>query len=87
MRCSKELDEAINWFKERDIPLYGINEDPGQKEWTQSPKVFANLYIDDAALGAPLMFDETISDRPFIYWKMVERLLISGITDGAPDPF
>lgn len=55
MRSGKELDEAVEWFKTNDISLYGINNNPTQKNWTQSPKVFANLYIDDAALGAPLL--------------------------------
>ena len=48
------LQPAIDWFAERDLPLYGINENPTQKEWTSSPKVYGNVYIDDAALGAPL---------------------------------
>ncbi|GHU10968.1 hypothetical protein FACS1894151_10560 [Spirochaetia bacterium] len=54
MRSGLELEAAVNWFKENGIDLYGVNEDPGQKEWTKSPKVFANIYIDDAALGCPL---------------------------------
>jgi len=56
MRSGPQLEAAVNWFKDHDIPLYGVNEDPGQKEWTQSPKVFANMYIDDAALGCPLLY-------------------------------
>lgn len=32
------LDDAVNWFKQNDIPLYGINENPTQKTWTNSPK-------------------------------------------------
>jgi hypothetical protein len=86
MRCGKELDEAVKWFKERDIPLYGINEDPGQKEWTQSPKVFANLYIDDAALGITLSFDKRISERPFVDWDHAALFLMRDKIGGAPDP-
>ena len=41
MRCRDTggvdtLQPAIDWFKEREIPLYGINENPSQKEWTTS---------------------------------------------------
>ena len=82
MRSGKELEAAVNWFKDNDIPLSGINEDPGQKEWTQSPKVYANLYIDDAALGCPLIYPvkgflpgEDISGRPYVDWEKVEQLL------------
>lgn len=47
------LQDAIDWFEKNGIPLWGINENPKQKEWTSSPKIFANIYIDDAALGMP----------------------------------
>ena len=76
MRSGKELQEAVDWFKANDIPLYGINEDPDQKKWTQSPKVYANLSIDDAALGCPLIFNPEISDRPFVNWPEVLRLFL-----------
>jgi hypothetical protein len=49
------LDEAINWFKENNIDLWAINENPEQKSWTNSNKQYANLFIDDAALGCPLL--------------------------------
>lgn len=75
MRSGNELIEAENWFKQNDIPLYGIQHDPDQNKWTSSPKCFANLYIDDAALGAPLKTDDKLSDRPFIDWKLAEKLL------------
>ena len=75
MRSGKELKEAINWFKKNDIELYVANENPTQKKWTNSPKVYANLYIDDAALGCPLKMDLSISDRPFVDWEAVSCLL------------
>jgi len=53
------LQPALDWFEERGIPLYGVNENPTQQEWTSSPKVYGNVYIDDGALGAPLKADET----------------------------
>ena len=51
------LQPALDWFSKRGIPLYGINENPTQKEWTSSPKAYGNIYIDDGALGAPLKAD------------------------------
>lgn len=48
------LTDAIDWFKQNNIPLYGIQRNPDQDSWTKSPKAYAQLYIDDAALGAPL---------------------------------
>ena len=70
------LDDAVNWFKNNNIPLYGINENPTQKSWTKSPKAYAELYLDDAALGIPLKYDVILSTRPFVDWDSVEELLI-----------
>jgi len=71
MRSNKELDEAVNWFMNNKIPLYGINHNSNQYTWTTSPKVYAQLYIDDAAFGAPLLFNKEISDRPYIDWDEI----------------
>ena len=75
MRWDKELKEAVKWFKDNDIPLFGINENLTQRKWTKSPKIYAHLYIDDAALGVPLILDESMSNRPFVDWKAVKSLL------------
>lgn len=75
MRSGKELVDAVQWFADNDIPLYGANENPTQKEWTLSPKVYAHLYIDDAALGCPLRFDRAVSSRPFVDWEVVDTYL------------
>lgn len=69
------LTDAVNWFKQNDIPLYGIQTNPTQKHWTESPKAYGQLYLDDAALGAPLKFDEKLSDRPFYDWAKAEAML------------
>lgn len=69
------LTDSINWFKENDIPLYGIQTNPDQKLWTDSPKSYAELMLDDTALGIPLKWDLSISKRPFVDWIMVEVLL------------
>jgi hypothetical protein len=69
------LTDALNWFKENDIPLYGIQTNPTQHTWTHSPKAYGQLYIDDAALGCPLKLNKYLSDRPFVDWQMVEVFL------------
>jgi hypothetical protein len=55
------------------VELYAVNGNPSQYGWTNSKKVYANLYIDDAALGVPLKFDET--GRGYVDWETVERVL------------
>lgn len=76
MRSGDELADAVQWFIDNDIPLYGVNENPTQKSWTSSPKVYANIYIDDAALGCPTILNPAVSSRPFVDWTAVEYYLL-----------
>ena len=69
------LDDAIDWFKKNNIPLYGIQENPTQSNWTTSPKAYAHVYIDDAALGCPLEWNTDICKRPYVDWNQVELIL------------
>lgn len=69
------LSDAVKWFADNDIPLFGIQTNPTQHFWTESPKAYGQIYLDDAALGAPLKFDEEISDRPFYDWDKAELML------------
>lgn len=68
------LTDAVRWFHDNRIPLYGINMNPDQT-WSNSPKVYAELYIDDAALGCPLKMNCEISERPFVDWDAVDEYL------------
>lgn len=70
------LTEAVNWFKENDIPLYGIQNNPTQHLWTTSPKAYGQVIIDDAAAGTPLKTDLSISSRPFVDWEKMREILI-----------
>ena len=70
------LQDAIRWFDENDIPLWGIQTNPTQYKWTNSPKAFAHLYIDDAALGCPLTHNPEFHHRPYVNWVEVEKYLI-----------
>ena len=72
----KQLTDAVNWFRDNNIPLYDINRNTTQFHWTTSPKVLADLYIDDAALGCPLCYSTT-GERPYVDWIEVEKILKS----------
>lgn len=60
------LSEAVKWFEDRNIPLYGINTNPTQEKWTSSPKAYGTLCLDDINLGARL--SKIAHLRPFIDW-------------------
>lgn len=78
MRSGEPLQDAVDWFKDHGIPLYGVNTNPTQTEWTQSPKAYAHVYIDDAALGCPLILPPEGATRPYVDWPAVRTHLELG---------
>lgn len=73
MRSGEYLTQAVKLVESFGIELYGININPTQHGWTESTKCYAQLYIDDAALGCPLIYPS--NDRPFVDWKTVISLM------------
>ena len=79
MRCGKELDEAVEYLRDEGIELFGVNHNPTQSAWTNSPKVYGHIYIDDAGVGCPLSWDG--HSRPFVDWDKVSKRLLYLIVD------
>lgn len=75
MRSGDKLKDAVKWFEQNGIELYGVNTNPTQHQWTDSPKAYANLYIDDAALGCPLKFDDKTS-RYYVDWDVAGPMAV-----------
>jgi hypothetical protein len=67
------LTDAVDFVKSHGINLYDVNINKMQNSWSTSPKVYAHIYIDDAALGCPLIYDTHIHPRPFVDWLAVEE--------------
>lgn len=49
------LLDAVRYLKDNGVELFGINENPDQASWSLSRKVYAHIYVDDAAYGCPLI--------------------------------
>lgn len=73
MRDGYQLEEALDWFKDNEIPLYSYQINPTQDTWTTSNKCYAHTYIDDAGLGCPLITPK--DERPWVDWKEVRNIL------------
>lgn len=73
MRDGEELKAAQTYCKENGISFFGVNQNPDQ-DWSTSPKAYANIYIDDAALGCPTTYDVQ-TKRVIVDWNRVEHLL------------
>ena len=67
------LADAVRWCRDRGLTFWAVNNNPEQSRWTTSRKVYANMYIDDAALGIPLL--QAGESRPFVDWEAVEHIL------------
>lgn len=64
------LQEAVDYLEENGVVLYGVNRNPDQDSWTNSPKAYGEIYVDDAAFGCPLIEVKGFS-RPCVDWKKV----------------
>lgn len=86
MRSGEHLPPAVFWFELHGIPLFGVNINPEQRSWTSSPKAYGHIYIDDAALGCPLITDDPIAreaGRGYVDWAKVREMLVSqGVLHG-----
>ena len=65
------LTAAVEYCRKAGIEFVAVNDNPAQKSWTGSPKLYANLYIDDAAYGCPLRANPRSGGRPFVDWEIV----------------
>ena len=41
----------------------------------KSPKVYADLYIDDLNLGVPLIYPKDKNAKPYVDWNAIEKML------------
>lgn len=66
------LQEAIDFCRERGVEFDGINESPEQ--FSTSAKQYAHVYIDDTALGCPL-----VEPRKVDWVGVIKLLLMKGV--------
>jgi hypothetical protein len=74
------LRDAVLYMESNGIKLFGVNRNPDQDSWTSSPKVYGDVYVDDAAFGCPLIQVKGFA-RSCVDWKKVgpqlEHMLLS----------
>jgi len=73
-RYGNVLSAAVDYLEKNGIKLFGVNENPDQFEWTSSPKPYGHLYIDDSAVGCPLIHPEDFF-RPCVDWEAVGKMV------------
>ena len=84
IRSGKALDDAVKWCKEQGLELYGINKNPIQHEWSNSPKIYGVLRVDDSNVGTKLIHDDKY--RPRVDCEYIEKNYTKEILEcAAPD--
>jgi len=73
------LSEAVEFCREHGVEFWGVNRNPEQDEWTTSPKAYAQVYVDDAAFGCPLIPAKVKGGRPMVDWKVVGPAILKRI--------
>lgn len=73
VRDGAELAAAEQLLRENGIALHGVNSDPD--EVSTSPKPYCDAYIDDRAIGCPLLRRGPTLNRPCVDWAEVEPVL------------
>lgn len=71
--------KSAQWFQSNQIPLFAVNENPEQKSWTNSPKVYGSAHIDDVSCWDLWKWDTLkllLPWRPFVDWVKMEYELI-----------
>lgn len=65
------LTEAVEFCRKNGIEFWQVNTNVEQDTWTNSRKVYAHAYIDDAAVGCPLLENPRSNGRPYVDWDVV----------------
>ena len=77
------LHDAVSYCLARGIAFDGVNSGIGDRRWTNSPKAYANIYVDDAAFGCPLTESKEAGARPMVDWDIVGPAVMKIIEDKA----
>lgn len=74
------LQEALDWLAERGLTNIGVNKSPAQ--FSTSLKQYAQVYIDDAAVGCPMrryFYGNVGVDWQKIAYQLMNCGLLTGI--------
>lgn len=77
MRDKEYLEQAIKYCSDNFVYFREWNCNPTQSQWTSSPKCYAHIYIDDAAIGCPLIFPRV--GRPYADWQVIGPIVLGKI--------
>lgn len=71
------LSDAVEFCFQGGIDFDFVNENP--QPWTSSPKAYAQAYVDDTAIGCPLIENKQSGGRPYVDWDRVGPAIVEKI--------
>ena len=74
------LTDAVQFCRDNGVEFFAVNGNPTQSIWTNSPKCYAHIYVDDAAFGCPLRPAMKAGVRPCVVWEQVGPAVLAAIT-------
>lgn len=79
-REGRALELAVDYMEANCIRLLGVNSFNYWEGFETSRKLFANLYIDDAAIGVPLI--KPPDNRAYLDWGLVGPEVLFRVQEG-----
>jgi len=83
-RDGEALDIALAKISKQGIVVDGVNNYEYWDGFVISKKLFANVYIDDAAAGAPLIHPP--GERPYLNWNAIGPAILDRIRNNLFRP-
>lgn len=80
-RAGRQLQDAVAWCRQHDLRLFGVNHNPNQRGKLASPKVFADVYVDERGL---LPTSQDRNGKLFVDWPAIEPRLVKLARERAP---
>lgn len=68
---STPLTDAVKFCRKRKVEFWAVNDNPEQAVWTSSRKIYAHVYIDDAAFGCPMWLPSAFFRSPVVHWDLI----------------
>ena len=81
VRSGEPLLGAMRYCAHRGLEFWSVNVNLDQHTWPYpgSCKAHAHVYVDDAALGAPLITPADQNARPYVDWERMGPMLAARI--------
>jgi len=70
LRGNRHLDEALDWLSK----FFVFDEVNSQADFTDSPKVWADMYVDDQSFNAPLTKDGNFDWLKLLIWSLEHEM-------------